>query len=159
MGGHSSLVCSLGGPTTLSGFKSRGLGPTESRRLIFDKFSKDDSTSDPGRDVLGGDLAVSAFADLSFNLPLKLFRESGIHGHLFGCAGNLAKLTENEISSFSLRKFGESFRSSAGFGIVVPTKLFRMEINYCYILKQFEHDRGNTGMQFSFSSPSWDRSG
>lgn len=27
------------------------------------------------------------------------------------------------------------------------------QINYCYILKQFEHDRGKTGIQFSFSSP------
>ncbi|XP_077214121.1 uncharacterized protein LOC143848965 [Tasmannia lanceolata] len=154
MGGHSSPVCSLGGPTTLLGFKSRGLGPTESRRLIIDKDKKDDSTSSTGRDVLGGDLAVTAFADLSFDLPLKIFRDSGIHGHMFVGAGNLAKLTNNELRSFSFRRFLESFRSSAGFGIIVPTKLFRMEINYCYILKQFEHDRGKTGIQFSFSSPS-----
>lgn len=128
MGGNASPVCSLAGPTMLLGFKSRGLGPTDIRRLIIDKSNKDDSATSPGQDVIGGDLSVTAFADLSFNLPLKLFRESGIHGHMFACAGNLAKLSENEFKSFSLEKFAKSFRSSVGFGIIVPTKLFRMEV-------------------------------
>ncbi|KAK9214770.1 hypothetical protein WN944_006769 [Citrus x changshan-huyou] len=78
-------------------------------------------------DFLGGDLAVSAFADLSFDLPLRWFREKGIHGHLFACAGNVAKLIENEYLNFSLPKFLESNRSSAGAGIVFPTNLFRLE--------------------------------
>lgn len=152
IGGHASPVCSLSGPTILWGFKSRGLGPTEARRVVVS--DKNEPNASPGRDILGGDLAVTAFADLSFDLPLKLFRESGIHGHMFVCAGNLAKLSENEFRRFSFQKFAESFRSSAGFGIIVPTKLFRMEINYCYILRQFEHDHGKTGIQFSFASPS-----
>ncbi|KAG1338049.1 SAM50-like protein SPAC17C9.06 [Cocos nucifera] len=151
VGGHSSPVCNLSGPASLLGFRTRGSGPTDSRRFIPSK--SDDSPTFPGSDVLGGDLAVTGFADLSFDLPLKLFRESGIHGHVFVNAGNLAKLTENKFKDFSFRKFGESFRSSAGFGIIFPTKLFRMEINYCYILKQFEHDHGKTGIQFNFSSP------
>ncbi|XP_073100773.1 uncharacterized protein [Elaeis guineensis] len=124
MGGHSSPVCNLGGPTSLLGFRTRGLGPTDSRRFIPTKSDKDDSPASPERDVLGGDLAVTAFADLSFDLPLKLFRESGIHGHVFINAGNLAKLTENKFKDFSFRNFGESFRSSVGFGIIFPTKLF-----------------------------------
>ncbi|KAK9124585.1 hypothetical protein Sjap_014187 [Stephania japonica] len=140
LGGYASPVCSFRGPTTLLGFKTRGLGPSEPRRFA-------------GRDALGGDLAVTAFADLSFDLPLKLFRQTGIHGHVFASAGNVTKLTENEFRNFSLQRFRESFRTSAGFGIIVPTKLFRMEINYCYILKQLEHDGGKTGIQFSFSSP------
>ncbi|KAL6003186.1 hypothetical protein ACLOJK_023409 [Asimina triloba] len=127
IGGHASPVCSLGGPSMLLGFKPRGLGPTEARRLMISQSDKDETAGSPGRDVLGGDLAVTAFADLSFNLPLKLFRESGIHGHIFVSAGNLAKLTENEYQNFSLRKFADSFRSSAGLGIIVPTKVFRME--------------------------------
>ncbi|OUZ99146.1 Bacterial surface antigen (D15) [Macleaya cordata] len=154
LGGNSSPVCKLGGPATLLGFKSRGLGPTEPRRVTVDKSSDESAVTSPGRDALGGDLAVTAFADLSFNLPLKVFREAGIHGHLFTCAGSLSKLTEKEFRKFSSQKFGESMRSSAGVGIIVPTKLFRMEINYCYVLKQLEHDRGKTGIQFCFSSPS-----
>lgn len=152
MGGHVSSFCSMAGPTMLSGFKSRGLGPTEVRRLIIS--NEDDPTTSSGQDVLGGDLAVTAFADLSFDLPLKLFRESGIHGHVFACAGSLTKFTENEFQTFSFKKFTKSFRSSAGFGIIVPTKFFRMEINYCYLLKHFEHDRAKMGIQFGFSAPS-----
>ncbi|EHA8591132.1 putative Outer membrane OMP85 family protein [Cocos nucifera] len=128
MGGHSSPVCNLSGPTSLLGFRTRGLGPTDSRRFIPTKSDKDDSPASPERDVLGGDLAVTAFADLSFDLPLKLFRESGIHGHVFINAGNLAKLTENKFKDFSFWNFWESFRSSVGFGIIFPTKLFRMEM-------------------------------
>ncbi|CAK9135814.1 unnamed protein product [Ilex paraguariensis] len=150
LGGSSSPVCTLGGPTSVLGFKSRGLGLTEPRRQVRED-STDESSS--GRDFLGGDLAVTAFADLSFDLPLKVFRQAGIHGHAFACAGSLMKLTENAFRSVSFQRFRDSFRTSAGFGIVVPTKLFRMEVNYCYILKRQEHDRGKTGVQFSFSSP------
>ncbi|XP_040999800.1 sorting and assembly machinery component 50 homolog B-like [Juglans microcarpa x Juglans regia] len=153
LGGDFSPICTLGGPTTVWGFKTRGLGPTEPRRQIKDKPS-DENSDFPGRDFLGGDLAVTAFADLSFDLPIKWLRDRGIHGHIFAGAGNLAKLTENEFWNFSFRKFLESFRSSVGVGIVVPTKLFRLEGNFYYIVKQHDHDRGKTGFRFSFSAPS-----
>ncbi|XP_051205677.1 uncharacterized protein [Lolium perenne] len=150
LGGHSSPVCSLGGISSLLGFRTRGVGPTEPRRLVP---GESDSAAAPGRDYLGGDLAVSAFADLSFDLPLKVFRDAGIHGHAFVTAGNIAKLSEGNYKNFSLDEFRRSFRSTAGVGIILPTKLFRVEVNYCYILKQSEHDSGKTGIQFSFSSP------
>ncbi|RLN29796.1 hypothetical protein C2845_PM05G34970 [Panicum miliaceum] len=152
LGGHSSPVCSLSGLSSLLGFRTRGVGPTEARRLVPSE-SDSDSAAAPGRDYLGGDLAVSAFADLSFDLPLKLFRDAGIHGHAFLTAGNLAKLSDGEYKNFSVSEFQRTFRSSAGVGIILPTKLFRVEVNYCYILKQAEHDSGKTGIQFSFSSP------
>ncbi|KAF8719505.1 hypothetical protein HU200_024230 [Digitaria exilis] len=152
LGGQSSPVCSLSGLSSLLGFRTRGVGPTEARRLVPNE-SGSGSAAPPGRDYLGGDLAVSAFADLSFDLPLKLFRDAGIHGHAFVTAGNLAKLSEGEYKNFSVSQFQRTFRSSAGVGIILPTKLFRVEVNYCYILKQAEHDSGKTGIQFSFSSP------
>ncbi|KAL6841284.1 hypothetical protein ACP4OV_028802 [Aristida adscensionis] len=152
LGGHSSPVCSLSGLSSLLGFRTRGVGPSEPRRLVPSN-SDTDSASPPGRDYLGGDLAVSAFADLSFDLPLKLFRDAGIHGHAFITAGNLAKLSEGEYKKFSVSDFQRTFRSSAGVGIILPTRLFRVEVNYCYILKKAEHDCGKTGVQFSFSSP------
>ncbi|KAJ1286045.1 hypothetical protein BS78_03G324000 [Paspalum vaginatum] len=153
LGGHSSPVCSLGSLTPLLGFKTRGVGPTELRRFVPSESVTDESAASPGQDYLGGDFAVSAFADVSFDLPLKLFRDAGIHGHAFLNAGNLTTLSESEFRNLSFSEFGRTFRSSAGVGIIVPTKLFRMEINYCYILKQFERDRGESGIQFSFSSP------
>lgn len=128
MGGNSSPVCSLRGPTCILGFKSRGLGPAEPRRLLRDNPISENS-DDTGVDHIGGDLAVSAFADLSFDLPLTVFRKAGIHGHLFACTGSLSKLNENTFRGFSLVKFRDSFRSSVGVGIIVPTKLFRMEVS------------------------------
>ncbi|CAM0882998.1 unnamed protein product [Alopecurus aequalis] len=153
VGGHSSAVCNLGGLSSLLGFGTRGVGPSEPRRFVPSGSVTDDSAASPGRDYLGGDLAVSAFADLSFDLPIKLLKDTGIHGHAFLSAGNLAKLSENGYKNFSFPEFGRTFRSSAGIGIIVPTNLFRLEINYCYILKKCEHDHGKTGIQFSFSSP------
>lgn len=153
LGGNSSPVCSLGGPTSVLGFKSRGVGPSEPRRKVQGNPNTESSDSTEERDYLGGDLAMTGFADLSFDLPLRVLREAGIHGHAFGCAGSLTKLTENAFRDFSLQKYRDSFRVSAGVGIIVPTKLFRMEVNYCQILRQGEHDRGKTGIQFSFSSP------
>lgn len=152
LGGNRSLVCRLGGPSSLLGFKSRGLGPTDSQTCI-PKNSENGASISPDLDVLGGDIALTAFADLSFDLPLKPLRELGIHGHAFVSAGNHANFTERDIRRFSLTEFLKTFRSSAGFGVVVPTRLFRIEMNYCHILKQFDHDKAKTGIQFNFSSP------
>ncbi|KAJ9539818.1 hypothetical protein OSB04_026324 [Centaurea solstitialis] len=149
LGGNSSPVCSLGGPTSILGFKTRGVGPSEPRREVGQKSENAGSE----RDFLGGDLAVTGFADLSFDLPLKVLRNSNIHGHAFASVGSVVKLTENSFRDLSFQKYRDSFRSSAGIGLIVPTKLFRMEVNYCYILRQLEHDRAKTGVQFSFSPP------
>ncbi|KAH6777769.1 Outer membrane OMP85 family protein [Perilla frutescens var. frutescens] len=147
MGGNSSPVSSLRGPTSVLGFKARGLGPAEPRELVGDNSSDRKSETDH----IGGDLALTAFADLSFDLPLKVLQEAGVHGHIFACTGSLNKLSANAYKEFSFQKFQDSFRSSAGFGIIIPTKLFRMEVNYCHILKQHEHDCAKTGLQFNFS--------
>ncbi|CAO2817021.1 unnamed protein product [Amaranthus hypochondriacus] len=152
MGGNSSPVCSLSGPSSLFGFKCRGLGPTEPRRQTRD-IPYDDFNAAADRDALGGDLAVSAFADLSFDLPLRILKEAGIHGHIFAAAGNLVKITENEWQKISPNNFMQSFRSTVGCGIIVPTKLFRLEVNYCHLVRRFEHDHGKTGVQIGFSSP------
>lgn len=116
---------------TLWGFKTRGLGPAEPRRQSRDVFNDDNSDSSKW-DSVGGDLSVTAFADLSFDLPIRWLREHGVHGHVFAGAGNTAKLTQNEYKHFSPRRFLESFRSSVGCGFVVPTSLFRLEVSLCF---------------------------
>jgi outer membrane protein insertion porin family len=136
LGGHSSPVCSLSGLSSLLGFRTRGVGPTEPRRLVPSEYDGD-SSAPPGRDYLGGDLALSAFADLSFDLPLKLFRDAGIHGHTFVTAGNLVKLSEGEYKKFSFPEFRNTFRSTAGVGIILPTKLFRVEVCFLFYLEVF----------------------
>ncbi|KAM7270812.1 hypothetical protein ACFE04_030026 [Oxalis oulophora] len=149
LGGNISPISTLCGPTSLWGFKTRGLGPTEPRRQV-----NNENVDSSEVDFLGGDLAATAFVDLSFDLPFKFLREKGIHGHVFACAGNVAKLTQNEYRNFSSRTFLESCRTSVGAGVVLPTSLFRMEVNYCKILNKAEHDKGKTGFWFTFSAPS-----
>lgn len=130
LGGNISPVCSLGGPSALWGFKTRGLGPNEPRREVEDDQSGGGGGDRYERDFVGGDVAVTAFADLSFDFPLRWFRERGIHGHVFACAGNMAELSGNKYRNFTAPKFLETFRSSVGAGIVLPTSLFRMEVSY-----------------------------
>ncbi|OMO75954.1 Bacterial surface antigen (D15) [Corchorus olitorius] len=146
LGGNISPLSAFGGPTTLWGFKTRGLGPTEPRRQL-----NDESAGPSGVDFVGGDLAVTALADLSFDIPIRWFREKGIHAHAFACAGNVSKLTENAYRDFSIKKFAESLRTSVGVGLVIPTNLFRMELNYCYILKKSDEDRAKSGVWITFS--------
>ncbi|CAH2073999.1 unnamed protein product [Thlaspi arvense] len=71
VGGNVSPVCSLGGPSASWGFKTRGLGPNEPRR----EEAEDESGDTYERDFVGGDVAVTAFADLSFDFPLRWFRD------------------------------------------------------------------------------------
>lgn len=120
-----SPVCALGGPTSLWGFKTRGLGPNEERR------QKNNANSDSvDRDFVGGDAAAVAMADLSFDIPFRWFREKGIHAHAFACAGSMVKLTENSYQNISVEKFLQTIRSSVGIGLVIPTSIFRMEVSF-----------------------------
>lgn len=123
LGDNSSPVSSLRGPTSVLGFKARGLGPAEPRRLVRDNSSDRNS-----------DIALTAFADFSFDLPLRVLHEAGVHGHIFACTGSLNRLSENAYKEFSFQKFRDSFQSWAGLGIVIPTKLFRMEVSlFCFL--------------------------
>lgn len=131
MGGHSSLLGELRGPSALLGFRTRGVGPSELRRPVPQTDKGDgEVVAVVRKDTLGGDLAVSGFADFSFDLPLRFLKEYGIHAHSFVCAGNLLPLTGENSSPWSLKNFLSGFRVSTGAGIVIPTKLFRLEVRF-----------------------------
>lgn len=131
-----SPLCSFRGPTSILGFKARGLGLARHRRLVRDNSSGGNSEISE-IDHLGGDLAVTAFADLSFDLPSRVLQEAGVHGHIFACTGSLNKFSENAYKEFSFRKLRDSFQSWAGIGIVIPTKLFRTEVSYFSLTIKF----------------------
>ncbi|KAI5069389.1 hypothetical protein GOP47_0015690 [Adiantum capillus-veneris] len=151
IGGHTPLVCGLDGPVTVSGFRSRGLGPMDLRRRA--PTVTEGSEPAETKDTLGGDLALTGFADLSFDLPLNFLREQDIHAHCFVSAGNLFGLPELDRQSMTWEKIYSSTRVSAGAGVVIPTRILRLEINFCRILRQFDSDCGKTGFQVSFASP------
>ncbi|OEL21988.1 hypothetical protein BAE44_0016990 [Dichanthelium oligosanthes] len=93
--------------------------PSEEARLeaVLRRLTAESRTRSAELNSLGGDIAVTAFANLSFDIPLKPLRDLGIHGHAFVCAGNLGKLTECGLQKFPLTNFLQTFRSSAGFGL------------------------------------------
>jgi outer membrane protein insertion porin family len=130
MGGHSSLLGELKGPSALLGFRTRGVGPNELRRpkVVAAEKSEGEVTAVPKSDTLGGDFAISGFADFSFDLPVRVLKEYGIHAHTFACAGNLVPLTGEATKQWSFKNFISGFRVSSGAGIVIPTKLFRLEV-------------------------------
>ena len=125
VGGNASLACEMNGPVMMPGFRGRGVGPMDIRRSINSFRNGDEEETS---DALGGDLSVTGFADLSFDLPFKILRNQNIHAHCFICAGNLVGLPEINFPSISLKRFWSSTRLSAGAGIVIPTKLFRLEV-------------------------------
>lgn len=147
MGRHSSLVCDMNGPTTILGLGFRGMESTKLKR------SADGTETSDSRDHLGGGLAVTGFADLSFDLPLGFLRQKNLHGHCFLCASNLIGLTEADRRSLSFQGFLSSFKCFAGAGIVIPTRFFRLEVNFCQTLGHFLNDSSKRGVQLSFSSP------
>ncbi|KAJ8443897.1 hypothetical protein Cgig2_032721 [Carnegiea gigantea] len=109
MGGDSfSPIGSIGELGSFPGFEYRGLGPSEKRRNTL------------LRDALGGDVALSTFANISYDLPMKALRDAGIYGHAFACAGNLSNIHDNGGHNFSPKKFLQTFRTSIGCGVVIP---------------------------------------
>ncbi|KAH7414703.1 hypothetical protein KP509_14G006800 [Ceratopteris richardii] len=151
IGGHNSVVCGLHGPLTVPGFPIRGLGPMECRQASTVLQNSNDRQE--LKDSLGGDLAFTGFADLAFDLPIQFLKEQNIHAHCFVSAGNIFGLQEVQRELLTWKKLWSSTRVSAGFGIVVPTNVFRFELNFCHVLRQLENDRGKRGFQLSFASP------
>ncbi|KAG2426304.1 hypothetical protein HXX76_013061 [Chlamydomonas incerta] len=144
----------LGGPSSLRGFKYKGVGPTDVRRPPEGRAATSDSAA-PRRDALGGDAYTSIFASLMFQLPhpaLKLLR---LHGHAFVNGGNVIQLAGAGRSPAELlSEFGSSWRWSCGAGLVLPTPFGRFEANYCVLLSSQEHDRVKRGLQLGFAASS-----
>jgi len=117
--------CFLGGPVSVRGFRTKGLGPA----------TKNES--------LGGDvyfaanthLMSPAFSITKSAIPIQ------IKAQLFHNCGNLVNL-ENNTKSTLAKLFGEEIRSSVGAGIVVKTPIgFRVEFNFAYPLRTFGYDK------------------
>ncbi|XP_021734060.1 uncharacterized protein LOC110700770 [Chenopodium quinoa] len=145
---NSSVFGFMGGLDSLWSLRYRGVhGPNIGMQ------TRDDSSSSLMNIALDGDLAFSAFADLSFDLPVKVLRDKGIYGHVFASAGSVLKLKEIKPNNFSLRNLMESFRTSVKCGIVLPIKnRYNMEVNICHIMERsFNQIESKFGLQLCFS--------
>eukprot|EP00850_Spirogloea_muscicola_P012204 SM000078S22063 [mRNA] locus=s78:243695:246888:+ [translate_table: standard] len=145
----------LGGPSSFRGFRTRGVGPTDVRRLQPDHKEEDDQepTARRPRDALGGDLLVALHTALTFPLPSRTMHELGFHGHVFTTVGNVVSLAaEAGEPPPSLHGFFSTMRVAAGLGVVWATRFGRLEANYCRVLRKQEHDHVKRGVQIGFTS-------
>lgn len=148
VGRHSSLVCEMNGPSTVLDLIARGM------RFSKQKEAEDETeplASTKGR--YGSALAATGFADLSFDLPLKSLRLQDLYSHFFFCTGNIFDLSEVGKGSNHLQSFLSSIKCFVGAGIVIPTKFFRLEVNFCQVLRPHLDNESKRGVQIGFSSP------
>ncbi|KAJ9511435.1 hypothetical protein QJQ45_029911 [Haematococcus lacustris] len=150
----------LGGPASLRGFSWRAVGPSAARRPRPSAGQGGGGGSRGGRggaaakrDSLGGDAFTSLLAAVSFPLPGRVLQALNLHGHLFINGGNCVDVSgSGRTFQASARRFVDTFRWSAGAGLVLPTWMGRFEANYVYVLASQEHDRVKQGLQLGFAS-------
>jgi len=127
----------LGGTGDLRGFWVKGSGPKAPRR----------PREGGEMDAVGGDLKYAAMAALKFQVPgAPALREAGIYAHVFGNCGNCVGRTEG------LERTLRTTRASYGMGLVWPSPIGKLEVNYCRAAKVFEHDKWRNGLHFGFSA-------
>ena len=99
-------------------------------------------------------------------LPHATLRKVGIFGQVFVNAGTVLPLS-GPGAARSIADIGQSMRAAAGAvrqccvclaecassdfasqGVVFPTRIGRLEVNYCVTLRAMEHDRPKRGVQF-----------
>lgn len=105
----------LGGPQTLRGFDFRGAGPM-AQRLRGNEIS----------DSVGGDIKWSAGVNLNAPFPHISLAALGVRAHIYGNVGSICGWKDAGFQEL----FGKGVRISIGAGLVVPTTLGRLEINY-----------------------------
>jgi outer membrane protein insertion porin family len=132
LSGHKPFVSDrffVGGPLSLRGFSSRGLGPTDAEARTVSN-------------ALGGDAFFVAGAMLSRSIPLPEGRDLGllhalvtsgaVRVHAFANAGNCirARHGESVVAEVIDRLFAR-VRAAVGVGVAFATPLGRAEINLC----------------------------
>lgn len=124
---------SLGGPSSIRGFKPAGVGPVDDNIHI------------------GGNAYWTT--GLSLFTPLPYLIDKPLKGHLFVNAGNLSLLgvKENrhkENGNNILSRILEPTNISAGFGLACKFSILRLELNCCIPLRWSASDRLQPGYQF-----------
>eukprot|EP00873_Tetraselmis_striata_P036347 jgi/Tetstr1/456611/TSEL_043314.t1 len=146
----------LGGTSTLRGFRTRGIGPTDARRIVPKTSSDSEESAISGppiaRDALGGDLMCSVLAELNFKLPHPALQALGVKGHVFVNGGNIMLFHGDNPVKERLQEFASTFRVAMGAGVYIPTMMGRFEMNYCRVLTSQVNDRPKHGLQFGFMS-------
>ncbi|KAG0216513.1 hypothetical protein BGX28_000027 [Mortierella sp. GBA30] len=118
----------LGGPMSVRGFKSNGLGPRE------------------GDDSLGGDAYVSAGVSLLTPFPGLADRES-FKGHFFANAGSLVSVNPGQSATKTIDDLTKAPSVSVGAGIVYHHPQVRIELNFALPMMAAKTDAISRGWQ------------
>ena len=124
----------LGGPGSMWGFRTRGVGPRELRHTATGEGVSPNDPKAP-RDSLGGDVMAVGTATLSVALPGKL-EDANVRAHVFASGGGLQSLsTLNREGSFL-----PSLRACIGVGVAIPTAVGKVELNLTQVLRHRPED-------------------
>ncbi|KAF9191322.1 hypothetical protein BGZ51_007500 [Haplosporangium sp. Z 767] len=118
----------LGGPMSIRGFKTNGLGPRE------------------GDDSLGGDAYVSAGISLLTPFPGLTKRES-FKGHVFANAGSLVSVKPGQSAKTTIDALAKAPSVSVGVGMVYRHPQVRIELNFALPLVATKTDALSRGWQ------------
>ena len=85
-------------------------------------------------------------------------KEAGIYGHLYGNAGNCVGLSGYDKESIrnTFKELKDKTRASVGVGLVWPSPIGKIEVNFCRIKRAFEHDKWRNGFHFGFATSNLD---
>jgi len=153
----------IGGPSSLRGFRTRGIGPSDARRQGKELEGKQSEKSsgkpnkESKRDYLGGDLKWTGFAALTWRLPNRFLKALDAQAQLFVDAGNLVPLSGLGVEGMRRTRdhLFQDFRVTTGVGITFPTRIGRVELNYCNVRRFKENDRVKQGFQFGIMPLGW----
>jgi len=101
----------------------------------------------------------SALAALNFEVPFApALKQAGIYAHVYGNVGNCVGL--GGYGKQALRSCANELkaktRASFGAGLVWPSPIGKLEVNYCRVHRAFEHDKWRNGFHFGFSTSNLD---
>ncbi|KAF9974497.1 hypothetical protein BGZ73_002093 [Actinomortierella ambigua] len=120
----------LGGPMSVRGFKSFGLGPRD------------------GGDSLGGDAYVSAGVSLLTPFPGFPAPDSSVKGHFFANAGSLVAVEPGQAPRRTVEALSKTPSVSVGAGVVYRHPQVRLELNFALPLVASQSDAVSRGWQF-----------
>ena len=161
LGGFGGAPCA-----PLRGFTPRAVGPVDARhvRRTVDGGGSDSSSPSGGLwDFVGGDVGASVAAFLRFALPHAGLTAAGLYGHAFAGVGGLAALPGGARAGASAPSrslpplaaaaadVASNWRASAGVGIVWPTAVGNLEVDWVAVLRRAPHDRARTGFHVGFA--------
>lgn len=167
----STHICdrfALGGMPSLRGFSAGCVGPADIRRSAQAQGVRTGAEAEtaatapagaseggaPARlgsthDALGCDAVFNAQAAVQFPLPVQSLREQGLMGQVFANAATGVLLGPGRSMGDAIDE--ARMRASVGAGLLLPTGLGNLEVNYCHVLKREALDKLSGRIQIGLS--------